>query len=220
MIVEPGLAEALAVFQPPLAYLDFETVAPAIPVWTGCRPFEALPAQFSCRAESAGGDVLETSFIAEAGEDPRAGIAARVVEACRGARTIVAFHAPFEEACLLRLEQAVPALGPELASIRARLRDLLAVTRDFVYHPDQGGRLSLKTIAPLLAPDLTYSPGEVAGGREAGVRLARLVLEGKPDDFFDRERVRQMLLRYCRLDTLAAQRVLERLRELAGTHDA
>jgi hypothetical protein len=41
------------------------------------------------------------------------------------------------------------------------------------------------------------------------------VLEGRPDDFFDRESIRESLRRYCALDTFATQRVVERLRELA-----
>jgi hypothetical protein len=216
MIVEDGLSEALRDFEPPLAYLDFETVGPALPVWNGCRPFEAVPAQFSCRIETADG-MCEIDWIGNPGEDPRPELAVRVVEACRGARTIVAYNAAFEAGCLDRLEQAVPALASELASVRSRLRDLLAVTRDFVYHPEQDGRLGLKTVAPLLAPGLGNPQGGIGDGQEASVWLARLILEGKPDDLFDRERVREMLRRYCRFDTLATQRVFERLRELGAT---
>ena len=46
LVVEPGLVEALREFEGPLAFIDFETVAPAIPVWRGCRPWsgsEAAP---------------------------------------------------------------------------------------------------------------------------------------------------------------------------------
>ena len=55
MVIAPGLHDALTPFRSPLAYLDFETVAPAIPVWEGCRPYDAVPAQFSCHRETPQG---------------------------------------------------------------------------------------------------------------------------------------------------------------------
>src|SRR2546426_10663298 len=47
MVVEPALAQALAQFGSPLAFLDFETVSLAIPRWDGCRPWQNVPVQFS-----------------------------------------------------------------------------------------------------------------------------------------------------------------------------
>ena len=50
----------------------------------------------------------------------------------------------------------------------------------------------------------------------ASVLLTRLVLEGRPDDLFERAQVRESLRSYCALDVLATQRVVERLRDLAS----
>jgi Domain of unknown function(DUF2779) len=214
-IVEPGLAEALAIFEPPLAFLDFETVSPAIPVWPGCHPFEAVPVQFNVRRARKEGGIEDVGWLAMEGEDPRPELAARLVEACRGARTIVAYHAEFEAEVVASLERALPARAAELAQIRERLRDPLPIVRAFVYHPAFRGRFGLKSVAPALAPEVRYT-GAVAAGRLASVLLSRLVLEGVPADLFDRERIRESLRRYCALDTFATQRVLERLHELAA----
>jgi hypothetical protein len=54
MIVEPTLARALDVFVPPIAFLDFETVGLAVPVWEGCHPYDAVPVRFSCHVQEAG----------------------------------------------------------------------------------------------------------------------------------------------------------------------
>src|SRR5262249_54779559 len=213
MVIEPGLATAFASFEPPFAYLDFETGAPAIPQWPGCHPYEAVPAQFGCRRESANGyEVID--WIAVEGMDPRPECAARVVEACQGARTVFAYHAEFEARALRTLETAVPALAGPLAELRGRLRDPLPLLREHVYHPDFLGSFSLKSVAPVLAPEIRY--GGVAGGGVASVLLTRLVLEGRPDDLFERAQVRESLRSYCALDVLATQRVVERLRELAS----
>ena len=37
----------------PRYYLDFETLAPAVPIFAGTRPFEALPFQWSCHIETS-----------------------------------------------------------------------------------------------------------------------------------------------------------------------
>ncbi|HET9325211.1 MAG TPA: DUF2779 domain-containing protein [Candidatus Eisenbacteria bacterium] len=214
IIVEPGLAEALTIFEPPLAYLDFETVSPAIPVWPGTHPFEAIPVQFSCRLER-GGVFEEIGWLATEGEDPRREIASRLIDACRGARTIVAYHAEFEAEVIASLEDSVPERAAELRELRERLRDPLPILRQFVYHPAFHGRFGLKSVAPALAPDVRYT-GAVAAGRLAGCLLSRLMLKGEPSDLFDRERIRESLRRYCALDTFATQRVIERLRELAS----
>lgn len=50
MLVEGDLARAMARFEGPLAFLDFETVMPAIPVWDGCRPYDQIAAQFSWKS--------------------------------------------------------------------------------------------------------------------------------------------------------------------------
>lgn len=47
-MVEDGLAAALNRIEAPIAFLDFETINPAILVWTGCRPYGIVPVQMSC----------------------------------------------------------------------------------------------------------------------------------------------------------------------------
>ena len=48
LIVLAGIKEELAKVQYPAAFLDFETVMPAIPSWDRCRPYTQVPVQFSC----------------------------------------------------------------------------------------------------------------------------------------------------------------------------
>jgi hypothetical protein len=84
-IIGPGLEEALAQFEGPLAYLDFETVMLAIPRWNGCVPWEQVPVQFSCHVESAAGEYAHHEWLAEGPGDPREPLARALIEACKGA---------------------------------------------------------------------------------------------------------------------------------------
>ena len=96
VVVEPTLREALRTFQPPLAFLDFETINPAIPAWDGCHPYDNLPVQFSCHRQGRDGACEHLEWLAEGPGDPRPALAGALIAACADARTIVAYNASFE----------------------------------------------------------------------------------------------------------------------------
>jgi predicted RecB family nuclease len=215
MQVEGDLAAALAGFEPPLAFLDFETVQFAIPIWNGCHPYDQVAAQFSCHRERPEGGLEHAAWAPSAPGDPRAEIARRVVEACQGARSVVAYNASFEKGCLEALAQAVPAHARGLRDIVARLQDPLPVVRNHVYHPDFCGSFSLKAVLPALVPDLGYGDLEIAEGETASRELMRIVTGEPALPAAECTHLREALLRYCERDTLAMVRLLGRLRELA-----
>jgi len=215
MIVEGDLKNALQTFQSPLAFLDFETVQFAIPIWDGCHPYDQIPAQFSCHRERPSGGLDHFEWIPAAAGDPRVEIASRVIDACAGVRTVVAYNAGFEKGCLEALANVVPCHAAALRDIISRLGDPLPVVRDHVYHPDFNGSFGLKSILPALVPGLGYDDLAIAEGNIASCELTRLVV-GDPTLLpSERPLKREELLRYCERDTLAMVRVLSRLRELA-----
>ncbi len=152
LIVEPGLARALQVFKAPLAFLDFETVALAIPVWDGCHPYDQVPVQFSCDRFAEDGTLAHHEWLADGPGDPRPELARRLVEACSGAATVVAYNAGFERGRIEMLADTVPALADDLLDIAERLADPLPIVRAHVYHPDFHGSFSLKAVLPALVP--------------------------------------------------------------------
>src|SRR5207302_6396448 len=109
LVTEAGLKSAL-LRQRHLAFLDFETVGLAIPVWDGCHPYDAVPVQFSCHVQDADGHVTHHEWLAEGPEDPRPALAERLVRACEGARTVVAYNAGFEGRCIEQMAEALPVL--------------------------------------------------------------------------------------------------------------
>jgi predicted RecB family nuclease len=224
MVVEPGLGAALAAFEPPFAYLDFETVAPPIPVWKGCRPYDQVPVQVSVhregpggdRSRAPGGDLIHLEWIADGPADPREALARKVIEFTAGAKTILAYNAPFEKQCIRHLIEQLPHLTAQLESVEQRLADLLPAVREHVYHPDFAGGFGLKRVAPVLAPDVRYAGGEVADGEMASRLLCDLLLKGDAIEEGERRRVRGLLLAYCRMDTQALVQVHRTLARLAA----
>jgi hypothetical protein len=216
LIVESSLRDALREFEPPLAFLDFETINPAIPVWNGCHPYDNLPVQFSCHRQKPGGGYEHVAWLAEGPGDPRPQIAQALVAACAGARTILAYNAGFEKTCLRGLGAALgPGTAEAMEDIATRIRDLLPAVRNHVYHPDFLGSFSLKSVLPVLVPELSYDGLEIPDGSIAALELARLLLRGDTLAQAEKTRLRGALLRYCELDTWGTVRLLERLHELA-----
>jgi Domain of unknown function(DUF2779) len=220
LVVEDALTEALAPFEGPLAFLDFETVSPAIPVWNGCRPWDQVPVQFSVHIEKPRGGYTHHAWLAEGADDPRPEQAERLVEACAGAQAIVAYNSSFERGCIKLLATATPGLARELGLLELKLVDLLPVVRNNVYHPKFNGSFSLKSVIPALVPDVTYEGLEIKDGAAATLALWRLVFE--PERLGRRERaaMRRALLDYCERDSWATVKLLDRLRGLAGVPPA
>jgi predicted RecB family nuclease len=213
-IIGKGLGEALAPFASPLAYLDFETVGVAIPVWKGCGPWEQVPVQFSCHVEKLSGELVHHEWIAEGPGDPRDALARALIEACRGAKTVVAYFASFERGCIEALAEALPHLAAELESINGRLVDLHPVVRDRVYDPAFEGSFGLKAVIPALLPDLGYEDLEIGEGQTASAELARLMFGSATGE--ERRELSANLLVYCERDTAVMVALLAKLRELAA----
>ena len=215
VVVEPGLERALRVFREPLAFLDFETVMLAIPVWDGCHPYDTVPVQFSCDRSGPDGTIDHHEWLADGPGDPRPELARALVAACRGARTVVAYNASFERRCIEMLADAVPDLADDLLDIAERLQDPLPVVREHVYHPDFHGSFSLKSVLPALVPGPGYDELEVAEGGTASVELERRMFHADTMTADEKQHLRDALLRYCALDTMSMVRLLDELRELA-----
>ncbi len=228
LIVEPTLARELAPFGFPLSrrergtggedsrlgFLDFETIARAIPVWPGMAPWQQAAAQFSYHERQPDGSYTHAAFLAEGPQDARPPLAAAMVRATANAERVV-MYTPFEKTRIRELQQAVPELAAELAALEAKLIDLHPVVKNCVYHPDFRGSFSLKYILTPLVPELTYSDLVIVDGRVASVEIARLLFVADKIPRQERDRVRQDLLNYCERDTWAIVKLVERLRELA-----
>jgi len=213
VVVEPGLGEALAELEGRLGFLDFETLALPIPVWPGCRPFQHVPVQLSCHVEGERGHTHH-EWIADGPGDPREPLARALIDATRDATTLVAWNASFERDRIHELAATLPHLADGLEAVAARIRDLLPIVRQHVYHPDFRGSFSLKNVLPALVPELRHGALEIQEGETASAELERLMFEEVPDA--ERAELRRALGAYCGLDTWGLVKILERLRQMSA----
>ncbi|MEO7254667.1 MAG: DUF2779 domain-containing protein [Casimicrobium sp.] len=187
-------------------FLDFETINFAVPRWTGTRPRQQyVPFQFAANAINADGTLINFEFLDVSGDDPRPAMARALAKAFGGERAeapVFAYNMSFERACLEHLAEAVPRHRAAMLGIAHRLDDLLPITRDHYYHPDQRGSWSIKSVLPTIAPELDYAKLEgVQHGQEAQEKYLEAI---DPETTSERKaQIESQLKAYCGLDSYA-----------------
>jgi len=204
----PAVLAWLAKLEYPLWHLDFETMAPAIPDFSGVRPYQQTAFQFSVHVQRApGADPEHREFLYTGPGDPRPAVISALLTAIDGKEgTVLAWNTDYEKMVLNDLAEFDAARAPQLAQIAGRLLDLATCFRKFnLYHPDQGGTYSLKAVLPALT-DLDH--GDLSIGSGGGATHAYEATREPGCDPDVREQVFTDLREYCRLDTLAMVEIL------------
>jgi hypothetical protein len=201
------LRELVRALPYPRHYLDFETVNPAVPIFAGTQPFEALPFQWSCHIEPAAGKLEHAEFLELGAEPPMRRLAESLVATLGGAGPIVVYT-PYERRVLRELAARYADLASRLEALVERVVDLHAPMRRHYYHPAMHGSWSIKAVLPTVAPDLSYAGlGEVCDGFAAqNAYLEAIEPETSPAR---RATLERALRAYCRQDTLALVRLVE-----------
>ncbi len=214
--ISPVLGQALAEFGPPAYYLDFETLGPAIPVYPGTRPFQSIPFQWSLHQLDQADQLTHSEFLASGDQDPRREFTERLIEALGQSAQPIVVYSSYEKTVLNGLADHFPDLNESIQAIIDRLVDLLVVTRKHIYQAGFKGSFSIKAVGPSLVPGLGYDQLEgVADGMAASATYGALV-SGNLGPDQDPEAIRQELIEYCKLDTMAMVEVHSALRVKAN----
>jgi hypothetical protein len=109
--------------------------------------------------------------------------------------------------------EAFPELRQAFAAITKRLWDLYPVIKEHYYHPAFQGSYSIKSILPVMVPQLSYRHLLIQEGAQAASEYYRMVFV--EEDWIEQARIRDALLQYCAMDTLAMVRLRQALKEKA-----
>ena len=213
LFVGQELGPALGEIRFPAAFLDFESVNPAIPLYEGTRPYQAVPFQWSMHVLESSGRLTHKEFLSDDTRDPREQFVASLLEAVLAEGSVVAYSS-FETTRMRELAEALPQFREGLLDLCDRTVDLLRIIRANYYHPGFHGSYSLKSVLPALAPDLDYADLDISEGMSASISYARMIDGVTPTT--ERAEIRDALLEYCKRDTEAMVRVYEALRNVAG----
>ena len=194
----------------PLYYLDFETISPAVPKYNVSRPYQQLVFQYSLHIKETSNSKLEhREFLADPSQDPRIGFIEQLFHDCGSSGDILVYNIGFERGKLNDLIDIFPKYSNELREIVNRLKDLMIpFQQKWYYTPEMRGSYSIKYVLPALVPDLSYNDLEIKEGGTASNTFLSMVNESFKGDV---EETRRQLLEYCKLDTFAMVKILEKL---------
>ena len=213
-IDKEAIKEFISTIHYPLFFLDFETFNPAVPPFDGIRPYQKIPFQYSIHYQKRkGGKVYHEEFLAEEGTDPRKMLAQGLAEIIPAGSCVLAYNRGFEKGVIRELSDQFPKLKKKLVAIHDSILDLMTPFQNkAIYKKEMNGSYSIKAVLPALVPELSYADMEINQGGQASSIYATLHLV---EDKIARKKIRNDLLEYCKLDTLAMVRILKRLAEMA-----
>ncbi|MDP2370605.1 DUF2779 domain-containing protein [Rhodoferax sp.] len=201
-----GAAADLSGHDLPAYFLDFETIQFAVPIWQGTRPYQQHCFQFSLHALSESGQLDHSGFLDLSGDDPSAQFAHALIAACGEHGPVYVYNAAFETSRINELAVRHPDLAERLLSINARVVDLLPISRERYYHPNQQGSWSIKKVLPAVVPELRYD--DLSGVQDGGMAMEAFLEAIHPNTAAERKHeIAQQLLAYCQLDTYAMVRL-------------
>ena len=200
-------------FHFPLYFLDFETIMPAIPLFENTKPYQQLAFQYSIHKQSKTGTVSHYEYLAEAKQkDPREGLIKKMVSDIGNEGTILVYNKSFEDRCLKEMAIDFPQYAKEIKGIRNRLLDLAIPFEKKQYYTEyMRGKHSIKYVLPALVPELSYQNLEIQEGATASFTFLDM-MRGK--DISEIEIKRKNLLEYCKLDTYAMVKIVEKLNKV------
>jgi hypothetical protein len=200
----------------PLYLLDFEGFQEAIPPFDGLRPYMQTPFQYSLHIQKESNGHLEhREFLAEEGIDPRRSLAERICADIPQTACVIVYNKVYEKGRLKDLAGCFDDLAKHLMNIHDNIKDLMQPFQSRAYYcRELGGSYSIKQVLPTLCPndpELDYHALDLVHNGDEAMTIYKELPDKSPEE---KKRIRNALLAYCRLDTLAMVRVLEKLREI------
>ncbi len=200
----------------PIYFLDFETFQQAIPQFNGVKPYMQIPFQYSLHLQDTKKGSLEHfEFLGKEGTDPRRELALQLCRDIPNDVCVLAYNMTFEKMVIKNLSEEYTDLATHLMCIHNNMLDLMVpFQKQHYYSKELKGSYSIKYVLPTLCSnddELNYrSLEDIHNGSEAMAAFADLHNK-KPEEI---AKTRKNLLAYCKLDTLAMVKILEKLYEI------
>ena len=213
IVDKKAIKEFLSDLSYPLYFMDFETFQPAVPMFDNSKPYMQIPFQYSLHyKKNKKSSVEHYEFLAETGNDPRKKFIENLLRDTKGEGDILTYNKSFEVLRLKEIAEAFPKYKKQIEERINRVKDLmLPFQKKYYYSYKMQGSYSIKYVLPALIPELNYKDLEINEGGLASIAFESLFYE---TDLMRIADTRTNLLEYCKLDTLAMVKLLEKLESL------
>ena len=211
----------------PLYFLDYETVAPAIPFWDGTNPYQQVCFQYSLHVlKNPGAPLQHYEFLSDGSQNPMPKLLEQMKrdfashtdpENIKG--TVIVWYKPFETSRNKEMAKTFPQYKKFLESVNRHVFDLMEIFKKLYYvHPGTHGSNSIKSVLPVLVPELSYKNLEIGEGGLASLKWLQMNFPKPapagadaavaPLTSAQKYQTRRALLTYCGQDTLAMVKIL------------
>ncbi|MBK7844118.1 MAG: DUF2779 domain-containing protein [Bdellovibrionales bacterium] len=214
-ISESAIKEYLGELKYPLYFLDYESVAYAVPKYDGSWPYRQLTTQYSLHIlDRPGGELRHKEFIHDEPSDPSRAVAEQLLKDIGDdGGSIIVYHLGFERARTEELAKALPDLADRLRSLNTRMWDLESpFAKRWYWDHRFSGSSSIKSVLPILKPEFSYKDLAIQKGDQAQTMYSKMVSMIEYNT--ERLKIKSALLSYCERDSLAMYLILKELFEL------
>ena len=196
----------------PIYHLDFETFQQAVPEFQGISPYQQIPFQYSLHIEQEDGTLEHKEYLAVDGTDPREQLAKTLVEDIPSDVTVLAYNMSFEKGVITKLAESHIDLSRQLISINENMKDLMVpFQKKYYVTPSMNGSYSIKYVLPALVPEFAKAYKELNGVQNGTQAMNAFANMSKMEEQ-EKQKMRTSLIEYCKLDTLAMVKILEKLK--------
>ena len=213
VIDKAALKKFLSEITYPLYFMDFETFMPAVPMFDNSKPYQQIPFQYSLHyMKKEDAELEHYEFLADASGDPRAAFIKKLLKDTKGKGKILVYNKSFEITRLKEIARDFPEFEDEINERINRIVDLmLPFQKKYYYSPEMKGSYSIKYVLPALVPEMSYDELEIKEGGTASLAFESLYYE---NDLFKMQDTRENLLKYCRMDTLAMVKIINKIKRI------
>ncbi len=194
----------------PMYFVDFESFQPPVPLYDYSKPYQQIPFQYSLHVkQNKNAEPEHFEFIVDPDSDPRIPFIENLLDALGNEGDIIVYNKSFEVTRLKEIANVFPEYEERINPVIGRIKDLmLPFQKKYYYTPEMQGSYSIKYVLPALVPELSYENMEIADGGTASLAYESLL---SMDNFIKIDEIKKQLLEYCKLDTLAMVKILEKL---------
>lgn len=194
----------------PLYFMDFETMQPDIPLFNDSRPYQQIPFQYSLHIlEKPGATLQHFEFLGKPPKDARTDFIITLLDNIGKTGSILVYNKAFEIRILNEIARDFPEYKIQIEKIFNRIVDLMEPFRDkYIYMPEMKGSYSIKHVLPAMVPGFSYSTLDIQNGSIASNTFESMYYDV---DKYSINEKRKQLFEYCKMDTLAMVKILEKI---------
>ncbi|MDI3496418.1 MAG: hypothetical protein PWQ35_439 [Patescibacteria group bacterium] len=214
IINKAAIRKELAKLKYPLQFFDYEGFTGAIPMFFGFAAYEQIPFQYSLHIMQEDGSLEHKEFlISEPSDDLTRPLVEKMRQDINPRGTVIAWYKIYESCRNKKLAELHPDHAAFLNEINAGMFDLMTIFSNGYYvDPAFKGSSSIKKILPVLVPELTYKNLNISKGDQASERWQKMIEPSTSDA--EKKLIKNDLLQYCKLDTMAMVRIYQFLKNL------